>query len=296
MATIDLVLMAAGMGSRYGGLKQLEAFGPGGETLMDYGVFDAKRAGFDRVVFVIRREMEAEFRARVADRYRGFIATELAFQDRDDLPAGFKAPEGREKPWGTGHALLAARKAVGGPFCVCNADDFYGREAYTAMAGFLRGAGPGQGALVGFDLGATLSANGTVSRGVCRVRDGLLAGVDEKLKLRRDGADAVDEASGERFALDAPVSLNFWGFHPSALDGFWADFGDFLKDLKDPLKSEYFLPAAVDRAMRAQQLRVRALAGGKRWFGVTYPEDKALVQAELAALLGGGDYPAKLFG
>lgn len=287
--------MAAGMGSRYGGLKQLEAFGSHGETLMDYGVHDAKRAGFTRVVFVIRKDFEAEFRERIVARYDGAIEVALAFQSLDDLPQGLAVPPGREKPWGTGHALLAARKMLAGPFCVCNADDFYGREAYAAMSGFLRTVQPGQGALVGFDLGATLSVNGTVARGVCEVQDGLLLQVMERTRLRVDAADVMDEATGERFAMHAPVSMNFWGFHPDALAVFESGFADFLKELRDPLKDEFYLPLAVDQAMRAGRLQVQALSGGRHWFGVTYPQDKAAVQAALLKLIQTGDYPARLW-
>jgi hypothetical protein len=292
---LTLVLMAAGMGSRYGGLKQLEAFGPGGATLMDYGIFDAKRAGFTRVIFVIRREFEAEFRERIAARYDGVLDVALAFQSLDDLPAGSDLPAGREKPWGTGHALLAARALLTGPFCVCNADDFYGRDAYASMGGFLRNAEPAQGALVGFDLGATLSVNGTVARGICDVQAGRLLQVRERTRLRADDADVLDEATGERFDLHAPVSMNFWGFHADALRLFEAAFAEFFKDLRDPLKDEFYLPLAVDQAMRAGRLQVQALPGGRQWFGVTYPQDKAAVQEALLKRVDEGDYPARLW-
>lgn len=281
------------MGSRYGGLKQLDAFGPGGETLMDYGVHDAVRAGFSRVVFVIRRDFEAEFRERVAGRYAGRVGVELAFQSMEDLPGGMAVPDGRVKPWGTCHALLAARELLNGPFCVCNADDFYGRDAYASMAVFLRQVQPGQGALVGFDLGATLSPHGAVARGICAVEDGRLLRVSERTKLRGEGGAVVDELSGERFAPTTPVSMNFWGFHPGVLEEFEGHFTAFLKGLKDPLKDEFYLPLAVDQAMQAGRLRVQALSGGVRWFGVTYAEDKPKVQADLRALAS--DYPSPLF-
>lgn len=281
------------MGSRYGGLKQMEGFGPRGETLMDYGVFDALRAGFSRAIFVVRRDFEDEFRRRVLARYEGRIRAELAFQRLDALPGHRPVPEGRTKPWGTAQALLAAAPLLDGPFCVCNADDFYGREAYASMAAFLRQAGPGLGALVGFDLGATLSPHGAVARGVCRVQDGRLLAVSERTALRaRPDGGAVDEASGERFAPGTPVSMNFWGFHPSVLPHFQAHFWAFLQDLRDPLKDEFYLPLAVDAAMRAGQLEVRALEGGRRWFGVTHPDDKPGVQQALRALDG---YPSPLF-
>jgi NDP-sugar pyrophosphorylase family protein len=283
------------MGSRYGGLKQLEAFGPNGETLMDYGVFDAKRAGFTRVVFVIRKDFEAEFRERVLSRYEGHLKAELAFQSLDGIPGHRPVPEGRTKPWGTGQALLSAAPLLKGPFCVCNADDFYGRAAYESMSGFLKSAGPDEGALVGFDLGATLSPNGSVSRGVCQVQDGKLVSVTERTKLKPDGDGVKDEASGERFGLQTPVSMNFWGFQPGVLPHFQAHFWGFLQTLKDPLKDEFYLPLAVDLAAHAHQLKVKALSGGTRWFGVTYPEDKPSVQAALQELVSSGDYPSKLF-
>lgn len=295
MSELTLVLLAAGMGSRYGGLKQLEAFGPNGETLMDYGVYDAKRAGFTRVIFVIRKDFEAEFRERVLKRYEGQIAVELAFQALDGLPGHRPVPKDRTKPWGTGQALLSAASLLNGPFCVCNADDFYGRAAYEHMAAFLMTAGPEDGALVGFDLGATLSANGTVSRGVCQVKDGKLVEVKERTKLKQAADKVVDELSGESFELGTPVSMNFWGFHPAVLAHFQGQFWGFLQALKDPLKDEFYLPLAVDQAAHAGRLTVRALGGGTRWFGVTYPDDKAAVQTSLQDLVASGDYPTPLF-
>lgn len=270
---LTLVLMAAGMGSRYGGLKQMDAFGPHGETLMDYSVHDALRAGFKRVVFVIRKDFEPEFREKVASRYAGRVKVDLALQALQGLPEGFAVPQGRQKPWGTGHALLSAAPLIDGPFCICNADDFYGADAYASMAAFLHSACEDEAALVGFDLGATLSEHGSVARGVCQVSDGQLLSVSERLKLRRDGDTVLDEASGERFDLHAPVSMNFWGFHPSALKHFESIFRAFLNDLKDPSKEEFYLPMAVEAARASKLLRVKVLAGGRRWFGVTYPQD-----------------------
>lgn len=292
---LTLVLMAAGMGSRYGGLKQLDAFGPNGETLMDYSVHDALRAGFKRVVFVIRKDFEPEFRAKVVSRYAGRVNVDLAFQSLESLPEGMRVPEGRQKPWGTGHALLSAAPLLDGPFCICNADDFYGADAYASMAAFLNSVPANEAALVGFDLGATLSGHGTVARGVCQVGDGKLLSVRERLRLRRDGDAVLDEASAERFDLHAPVSMNFWGFHPSALPQFESLFRAFLKGLTDPLKDEFYLPMAVDAARAAAHLRVTVLGGGTRWFGVTYPDDKAAVQSALLDLHRRGVFPERLF-
>ena len=293
---LTLVLLAAGMGSRYGGLKQLDPFGPHGETLMDYSVYDALRAGFTRVVFVIRRDFEAAFSAQVASKYAGRIKVALAFQSLDGLPAGFSVPPGREKPWGTGQALLAAADLLDGPFAVCNADDFYGREAYAALSACLSQVKAGEGALVSFRLGATLSDYGTVSRGVCQVKDGWLQDVTEHPRLKAEGAGVrdLDKAAEPLLSLETPVSLNFWGFHPSALAPFQAGFTDFLKQLAEPLRSEYYLPAAVMLGMQAG-LKVRALPGGQQWFGVTYPQDKPSVQAALQALVEKGHYPTPLW-
>ena len=292
---LTLVLLAAGMGSRYGGLKQLDAFGPSGETLMDYGVYDAAQAGFTRVVFVIRKDFEDAFRAQIVPKASKLLKIEIAFQSLEDLPAGCSVPEGRTKPWGTSHALLAAEPLLTGPFCVCNADDFYGRAAARSMAVFLRTAQPGQAALVGYSLGATLSEHGTVSRGMCQVKDGQLITVTEQTKLRAGTSGVVDELTGARFALDAPASMNYWGFLPDALPHIRAAFKDFLSNMKDPLKSEFYLPSAVERGLQEHWLKVSLLPGGERWFGVTYPEDKASVKAGLAELIQAGIYPNNLF-
>jgi NDP-sugar pyrophosphorylase family protein len=293
---LTLVLLAAGMGSRYGGLKQLDPFGPNGETLMDYAVFDAKRAGFSRVVFVIRKDFEAEFREQVAAKYAGQMKVELAFQSLQDLPAGKRVPEGRTKPWGTTHALLAAKALLTGPFAVCNADDFYGREAYAALGQWLTQAKEGEGALVTFRMGATLSEHGTVSRGVCVVEQGQLQDVTEctKLKAMDGGVRDLDAPAMGLLSLETPVSMNFWGFHPSVLGRFEAGFIGFLESLADPLKGEYYLPTAVKLGLKEKWLKVRALPGGLRWFGVTYPEDKQAVQAELKKLVDSGQYPASI--
>ncbi len=297
MSDLTLVLLAAGMGSRYGGLKQLDPFGPHGETLMDYSVYDALQAGFTRVVFVIRRDFEAEFRAQVASKYAGRIQVDLAFQSLLDLPEGQRVPEGRSKPWGTAQALLAAAPLLNGPFAVCNADDFYGREAYTALAVWLKQAPAGEGALVSFRLGGTLSEHGTVSRGICTVVDGLLEDVTERTKLsaERGAVKDLDAPGDVLFSLETPVSMNFWGFHPSALAHFKAGFTGFLASMSDPLKGEYYLPSAVKAGLSEGWLKVHALPGGQHWFGVTYPDDKASVQAALRALVESGNYPSPLF-
>ena len=286
------------MGSRYGGLKQLDPMGPGGGTLMDYTVYDAMRAGFTRVVFVIRRDFEAQFREQVMLRYDGRIKVGLAFQDLLDLPPGFELPPGRVKPWGTGHALLAARHVVDGPFCVCNADDYYGQAAPVAVAQHLKLGVHDEGCLVTFSLGATLSEHGTVSRGVCRVHAGWLQGIHEHRHLQPGSGGVLDQEAPAGAALlpfDTPVSMQFWGFQAELLPRFWAAFEAFCRDLKDPLTSEFYLPSAVDAGIQGGWLKVRALHVGERWFGATYPDDKPRVQAALRALVAEGAYPANVF-
>jgi hypothetical protein len=298
MAELSLVLLAAGLGSRYGGLKQLEAFGPAGETLMDYSIHDAARAGFNRLVFVIRRDFEADFKARVAAKYKGRMEVELVFQALDDLPVGQVVPDGRIKPWGTGHALLAARNAVRGPFGVVNADDFYGRAGLAGLADWLRGSVEGQAALVTYPLGSTLSKFGTVSRGVCVVEDGRLISVTERTKLsKKDGlAWAEGAPDGElKLSLDTPVSLNLFGFRPGFMEQLGRGFAAFLNALKDPASDEYQLPGQVNRGVREGWLDVRALPCGATWFGITHPGDKESVKAQLVQLAKHGDYPDRLF-
>lgn len=294
MPELTLVLLAAGMGSRYGGLKQLEVMGPGGETLMDYSVFDAARAGFTRLVFVIRRDFEAEFRTQVAAKYAGRFAVELVFQSLDDLPEGRLQPPGRVKPWGTGHALRAARHAVAGPFAVVNADDFYGQEGLAGLAQWLGRAEEGQAAAVTYPLGATLSRHGTVSRGVCRVEMGRVRAITERLKLGWKDGFGWDEEAHAPLALETPVSLNLFGFQASFLRRLDQGFDAFLDVMVDPTRAEYQLPTQVNMAM-AEGLEVQGLACGTRWFGMTYPEDRALVRGQLQDLVDQNVYPVSLF-
>jgi hypothetical protein len=294
MPELTLVLLAAGMGSRYGGLKQLEPMGPGGETLMDYSVYDAQRAGFSRLVFVIRRDFEADFRAKVASKYAGRLAVDLAFQSLDDLPGARAVPAGRVKPWGTGHALRAARHAVRGPFAVVNADDFYGRDGLQGLAQWLLASREGQAAAVTYPLGATLSSHGTVSRGVCAVEGGRLASVTERLRLSLKAGTGWDEDAAAPLALETPVSLNLFGFQPGFMRRLDDGFERYLAALDDPSRGEYQLPTQVNLAMQAG-LEVHALACGRRWFGITYPEDRAWVQGQLRGLVEAGDYPPHLF-
>jgi len=289
---LTLVVLAAGMGSRYGGLKQLDPMGPGGETILDYSVHDAVRAGFGRVVFVIRRDFEGEFRALVAERYAGRVQVELAFQELGDLPAGFEVPEGRVKPWGTAHAILAARRVVNGPFLAINADDFYGREAYAAMAAHL--ADSADFAMAGYRLAATLSDHGTVSRGVCEVDPGgWLTGVREYTAIRKaDGGGAV--CGGTSFSGGELVSMNFWGFTPAIFPALEEGFAEFLATGRG--EGEYYIPTAVERMVAAGRARVRVIPTDSTWFGVTYREDRAGVVERLAGMVAAGEYRSPLWG
>ncbi|HYD82926.1 MAG TPA: sugar phosphate nucleotidyltransferase [Opitutus sp.] len=290
---LSLVILAAGMGSRYGGLKQLDGVGPGGETLLDYAVHDAVRAGFTRVVFIIRQAFEAEFRAQVGARYAGVIQVDYVFQELDALPAGFTAPAERTKPWGTGHAVWCARSAIVGPFAVVNADDFYGRDSYVQLARFLRATGGGgrpEVALVGFTLANTLSENGAVSRGVCAVRDdGLLRGIVEHTGIRRE-----DVGSGRTFTGDEIVSMNCWAFTPAIFAGLERQFAEFLRNRAAEPKAEFYLPAAISELIATGAVDVQVLPTQASWFGVTYREDKPGVEAAIGRLIAAGEYPATL--
>jgi len=291
-----LVILAAGMGSRYGGLKQLDALGPGGHTILDYSVYDALNAGFDELVFVIRKSMEEDFSALVK-RY-GRAQVKLVYQELDLLPPGFSVPEGREKPWGTGHAVWACREAVNQPFCVINADDFYGREAFRVMAEFLRQEDPQKArySMVGFSLEKTLSDHGAVSRGVCEVGpEGDLVSVTERTRIMRRGNAIVcrDEEGGE-LPGSVPVSMNFWGFTPTVFAGLEARFVEFLRGAPGP-KDEFFLPTAVDDMISRGQATVKVLRSREKWVGVTYREDRETAAARLSELTRRGAYPKRLW-
>ena len=269
-----LVVMAAGMGSRFGGLKQLGKFGREGKTLLDYAIDDALAAGFSKVVFVIRRDIEALFRAEVSGRYEGRAEVAYAFQELDALPEGFVLPAGRAKPWGTGHALLVCRDIVNEPFLAINADDYYGRSVYGIMGGFLDGAQKGVFALAGYRLGNTLSENGGVSRGVCETdADGFLVTVAERLGLCETDDGLVCDLDGRVFCKSTPVSMNFWAFDPSVFGILDEYFRDFLKARAAEPKSEFYLPFAIDRAVAEGRARVRVIPNDEVWKGVTYRED-----------------------
>jgi len=297
---ITLLVLAAGMGSRYGGLKQLDQLGPGGETMMDYSVFDAIRAGFTRAVFVIRRDFEQEFKERVGKRYAKHIQVEYAFQDKNDLPGGFKLPEGREKPWGTAHAVYAARELLTGPFVALNADDFYGADSFKKAAAFLKNPPESElirGCICAYTLRNTLSEHGSVSRGICTEKGGLLAQVVENPTIFRDGGEIVSELNGEKHVLvgDEPTSMNYWGFMPEFVGELEALFAEFLEKRGSELKSEFYLPFAVDALIHAGKARIDMLRSDANWFGITYREDRDGVCADLKKLADRGEYPQRLF-
>lgn len=300
---LSLLVLAAGMGSRYGSLKQLDQMGPSGETVMDYSVFDAMRSGFDRVIFVIRRDFEAEFKEVIGKRYAGKVKLDYAFQDLDDLPGNFKRPEGREKPWGTGHAVYAARHLLNEPFAVINADDFYGRDSYGQLAEYLKNPpAPGKvrGCIASFVLSNTLSENGSVSRGICTSdADGHLVKVVENTKIyrRADGkvVSLMDDGSEVELTGEEPASMNSWGFMPEMVGEIEKLFIDFLSARGTELKSEFYLPGVVDSLIRAGKAEIAMRYSRDSWFGVTYKEDRPLVQAALKKLVDSGAYPEKLF-
>jgi len=300
-----LLVLAAGLGSRYGGLKQLDPVGPAGETILDYAVFDAVRAGFGRVVFVIRRDFEAAFRAQVAAKYAGRVAVDLVFQALDALPAGLAPPVGREKPWGTGHAVWCARDAIHEPFAVIGADDFFGRDAFVQLAEFLSGnrkskivprplGGRDQPnrkfCMVGYRLDRTLSEHGTVSRGVCEVgADSLLRGIVERTAI-----DPGQLGQGD-LRGDATVSMNCFGFTPALFPALEAQLGEFLRAVGGDVKRELYLPTVVSAMIARGEATVRVLPTPGEWFGVTHRGDRPRVVAALAALVQRGEYPPKLF-
>ncbi len=300
---ITLLVLAAGMGSRYGGLKQLDQVGPSGETLMDYSIYDAIRAGFDQVVFVIRHDIEAEFKRIVGSRYQGRIDIDYAFQALDDLPAPYAVPAGREKPWGTGQAVYAARHVVKNPFAVINADDFYGRDSYEKLAAYLkncRSGKPMDGCMCGYRLRNTLSENGSVSRGVCSVdAAGNLVKVVEHTKLERqsDGSvkSTLEDGSTVRFTGEELVSMNCWGFSPELFNELERLFSEFLAKRGTELKSEFYIPFVADQLIREKRAAMKMLTSDASWFGITYREDRPVVVEGLRKLAASGAYPEKLF-
>ena len=285
--------MAAGMGSRYGGLKQLDAIGPSGETIIDYSVYDAIKAGFTKVVFIIRKDFEQEFKSKITDKYEGQIQVEFAFQDLNDLPDEFTCPEGREKPWGTGHAIFSARNVINEPFVAINGDDFYGRESFKVVADYYR-KGANSFSMVAFKLDKTLSSFGGVTRGLCTVNDEKLNTVIETADLQKTDYGV---SSNRDIELDGtePVSMNVWGFTPMLFKYLEERFVEFLSENGTEMKSEYLIPSVVNELIQSGQETVHVLRSGATWFGVTYKEDKPYVEGEIEKLVNKGEYPGKLF-
>lgn len=301
-----LVVMAAGMGSRYGGLKQLDPVGGHGQVIMDYSIYDARRAGFETVVFVIKPEIEAQFKAAVGDRIARGMDVKYAFQRLEGLPEGYAVPEERVKPWGTAQAVLSAREVVKGPFAVINADDYYGPQAFREIYRYLSDHPDGERyeyAMVGYQLKNTVTENGHVARGVCEeTADGLLTAITERTHIEstpagprytEDNGQTWTELSGETI-----VSMNLWGFTRSFLDEAWARFPAFLDGAlaADPLKAEYFLPGVVSSLIAEEKARVKVLRSADKWYGVTYQADKPQVVAAIASMTEGGLYPDALWG
>ena len=287
------------MGSRYGGLKQLDEIGPNGEAIIDYSLFDAIRAGFGKVVFIIRHDFEEAFKARFDQKLKGKIEVEYVFQDLTDLPDGFSVPEGREKPWGTAHAIRSARNVVTTPFAAINADDFYGKEAYETVAKFLTSnVAADNFAMVGYRMDNTLSENGTVSRGLCVIDDNQnLVDIEEltKISLESDGIFYYKDEQKKPLKGDETVSMNFWGFHPSLFHFLEEGFVQFLNENGTELQSEFFIPMYVDELIKAGNAKVKVLTSNAAWFGVTYQEDKPVVIDRVKQLISEGKYPSNLW-
>jgi len=298
MTKPTLLVLAAGMGSRYGGLKQIDPVGPAGETIIDYSIFDAMRAGFGKLVFVIRHDIEQQFREIVGSRFEKRIAVEYVFQELDKLPPGYSLPAGRTKPWGTTHAILMAENVVKEPFAAINADDFYGRNAYKVLADHLN-AGTPDYAMVGFILKNTLSDHGSVARGVSGTdAHNYLTSIVEMTKIERDGAGAKNtEADGKVTKLngDEPVSMNFWGFTPALFPQIKVEFDKFLQKSGNELKSECYIPMTVGDLVKNGQAKVKVLRSPDSWFGVTYREDRPTVVESIRKLIAKGEYPEKLW-
>ncbi|NSL90506.1 nucleotidyltransferase family protein [Chitinophaga solisilvae] len=295
-----LLILAAGMASRYGSLKQIQQFGPSGETIIDYSIYDAIRAGFGKIVFIIRENFAADFKEIFEPKLKGRVATDYVYQEMNAFTGDHEVPADRTKPWGTAHAILCAKNAINEPFAVINADDFYGADAFVKMAAFLNGECKSDiYSVVGYELGKTISEHGSVSRGVCAVdASGYLSAINERTKIYTDNGQIVyEEADGSKHPLPAetPVSMNFWGFHPSVFNLSQELFNEFLdKNIGNP-KSEFFIPIVADEFIRRSKGKVKVLPTSAQWFGVTYKEDAPGVQASLSALVKNGEYPDNLW-
>ena len=296
-----LFILAAGMGSRYGGLKQLDGLGPNGETIMDYSVYDAIQAGFGKIVFVIRKDFEQDFREKVLSKYDGVIPTDVVFQAIDKLPEGYTCPADRTKPWGTNHAVLMGKDAIKEPFAVINADDFYGRDAFKVIAEDLMRPRDRKGdyCMVGFRVGNTMTENGSVARGVCENKDGFLSSVVERTAISYDKDHNIvftdENGNIQTIAPNTPVSMNLWGFTPDYFDYSEREYKRFLdRDINTP-KAEYFIPLCIDALINNGEATVKVLDTDSKWFGVTYAADRPGVVEKFAELHREGVYPSPLF-
>lgn len=297
-----LFVLAAGMGSRYGGLKQLDGLGPNGETIMDYSIYDAVRGGFGKVVFVIRKDFEADFREKILKKYENIIPVELVFQGLDCLPEGFTLSPEREKPWGTNHAVLMGKGVINEPFAVINADDFYGRDSFKILADYLKELGNAHNkyCMIGYRVGNTLSESGSVARGICETdADNNLTSVVERTYIIRDtdGKIKYKDENEQMVTIDenTPVSMNMWGFTPEYFDYSEAEFIKFLNANQDKPKAEFFIPLVVNELIVTGKAEVKVLDTPSKWFGVTYADDRPSVVAKINELIEKGEYPSKLF-
>ena len=302
MNSVTLLVLAAGMGSRYGGLKQLDAVGPNGETVIDYSVFDAIRAGFKKVVFIIREDFKKEFQSSIGNKFQSQIEVEYAYQKLEVLPSGYSLPQDREKPWGTGHAILSAKQVVNEPFAVINADDFYGKLSYQKIFQYLStvsiDSSPSRFCMVGYPLINTLSEFGSVSRGICIVSDqNKLESVNELTCIQKIENEIVNEDEFQKRQVlsgDEVVSMNMWGFTPQLFSQLEKLFSEFLSENIDNLSSEFYIPFAVDSLIQSNIANVEVLETTEQWFGVTYKEDKSYVQSAVYNLIESGEYPSKI--
>lgn len=296
-----LFVLAAGMGSRYGGLKQLDGLGPNGETIMDHSIYDAIQSGFGKVVFVIRKDFEKDFREKILSKYENHIPVEVVFQSLDALPEGFTCPADRVKPWGTNHAVLMGKDVIKEPFAIINADDFYGRDSFAVIAKELMAmeGKKNQYCMVGFRVGNTMSESGTVARGVCVTKDGLLTDVVERTAIgyKEDGRIAFTDENGveQILAPETPVSMNLWGFTPDYFDYSEEYFKKFLKENSENLKAEFFIPLLVNELVTTGKATVKVLDTTSKWFGVTYAADRPAVVEKFAELHANGEYPQNMF-
>ena len=293
MKNLTLLIMAAGMGSRYGGLKQLDEVGPNGETIIDYSVYDAIQAGFNKVAFIIREDFKNEFKKKISDKYTGLINTELVFQDLTDLPGSFNCPDDREKPWGTGHAILAAREVIREPFAAINGDDFYGRRSFEVLADHYLGESSSY-SMTAFQLDKTLSDHGSVSRGLCEHADKKLMTVTETHGLKKTNNKITSDRDIDLHGKEL-VSMNMWGFTPSLFHYLDSMFIEFLNNNIHDLKCEFLIPTVVNDLIQQKMEVVQILKTDSKWFGVTFKEDKPLVKNQIADLVKSGVYPKSLF-